>query len=88
MGKAGLVSALVLLMAVASAGFSLENPVALLQESTEAASTTEARETMTMGIGTNHCALPAFVYLPPSDNIVALCGLFCPLENDFADLIM
>ena len=46
MGHAGLVLTLVLLLAVASAGLSHENPVALLQESTEEASTAGAHETV------------------------------------------
>merc|ERR1711907_572256 len=46
MGHTGLAPALVLLLAVASAGLSHENPVALLQESTEQASTAGAHETV------------------------------------------
>merc|ERR1711907_854719 len=46
MGRTGLAPALVLLLAVASAGLSHENPVALLQESTEQASTAGAHETV------------------------------------------
>jgi len=46
MGHTGLAPALVLLLAVASAGLSHENPVALLQESTEEASTAGAHETV------------------------------------------